>query len=473
MRHSSIRILMASIVGLCYPMGVTAEQREAPILNLSYCVKTALARHPGLALAQEEVVIADRRRRVAGMSLLPAVTLKGEETRGRADEATGTPMFLQRSYGAQATQTLFYGGKLWSDRRRATLGSEAARLQAEKQRLDVRHAVAEAYWKVVALEKSRAHYQEVYRLLQEDLEKAARHELSESRSARIQLLSTRVQNRECETALAETEENLVEARAALLDAMGQDRWIQFSVPQDLPAHPIKTNEEECLRLARSNRPELKSAEMLLESARLGRRIGASGYFPRVDLNGFYGRSGAAFIATDPFTYRKDWNAGVRVSWPLAGNTGRYSAFKERTSPRLGESSRTETETQSVAVTLGDSLNVGVESLESKKTLHEEQWRYDKTYRDVEQDVRVAVRRVTSAWARAETAKARLDESQQQLKDVRALFQDDRAHLGDLAAARNRVASAQAAHAQALAHYLTSVSALNRAVGIADHFRVER
>jgi outer membrane protein TolC len=434
-------------------------------------VRTALAENPSLSLAQKDVAISNARRRISTASLFPALSLKADDTRGRSDEDQGNVSFVQRSYGIQATQTLFSGGKLWADWRRSSLGAEVSRLQLEKQRLEVRHAVAEAYWRVVALEKSMSIYNEAHRRLQEDLEKAVRHELSASRNARIELLTVRVQNRQCESALAETDEKLNDARTALLDALGEVRQIPFQVPLEIPSNPVRVEEEEALRLARSHRLEWKIAEKMMKSAALSRRVTQSAYFPRVDLNGFWGRSGAAFVATDPLEYRRDWNAGVRVTWPLMGNTFLYSAYRDKTSPKLGESSRTETESQSVSVTLGDALAGSVEKLEGKKAFEEEQWRYEKSQRDMELEVRLAVRRVKAAWKSVEAANAKAEEALQQFKDVRSLLREDRAHLGDIASARNRVAFAQAEQSQAQAQHLIAVSGLNRAIGVAENFQV--
>ncbi len=370
----------------------------------------------------------------------------------------------------QVTQPLFQGGRLWAEQRRAAAGTEAARYQLEKQRLDIRHAVAEAFWKTAALQKALRLYEETHRALQEDLEKAVRHELGESRSARIELLSTRLQNRECEMALAEAEADLLEARLSLAEAMGTPGPPAFRVPSDLSAVSVAVDEEEALRLSRSHRPEMQIHRKVLQSAVLGRRAGRGVYFPRLDLNGFYGRSGASFVETDPFSFRKDWNAGVKATWVLAGNTLSYNAFRERTSPRLGESSRTETKSQSVSLSVGDALSGGMSVLEGDRALQEEQWRYEQGLADMEKEVRLAVRRVASSWKRVETANARVEEALQHFRDVRSLVQEDRAHLGDLAAARNRVAFAQASQAQALGQYHVAVSALNRAVGIPDRYR---
>ena len=448
---------------------VWGESREVPVFDLDRVLATAVSQHPSLSLAQDEVGVSDARRRIATASLLPAVTLKADETTGLASDAGDTGPFLQRSYGAQATQTIFSGGKLVASRRQAGLGSETARLQLEKQRMDVRHAATEAYWRLVAAKKAKAAYEEAQVLLQEDLEKAVRHELGRSRSARIELLATRSQAREAEAALAELDEALVEARIALLDAMGQRFPLVFDVATETPTGVLEVSEDECLRLARAHRPEIRVAENLMESARLARTMAISPFYPKVDLSGFYGRSGSVFIETDPFQYRKDWNAGVVASWPLFGNNLRYSSYKEETSPKLGDSSRTQTDTQSISLGLGDALSVGLQNRESRKSFHEEEWRYDKARLDVDDDVRLAVSRAQVARRRADVAKSRLDESLQQFNDTRALLNDDRAHLGDMAAARFRVAQSRAALAQAQSVYLIAVSELNRAIGVPDRY----
>lgn len=441
-------------------------------IPLNNCIEKALSDNAALMLAQDELGLARARQRVATVAVLPAITGKLDETRGKADNSGDENQdFLERSYGVQATQSIFAGGKVWGTRRQASLATEIAALQLEKQRLDVRHAVTEAYWRVAALQRALAVHRANLKTLQDDLEKAVRHELSEARTARIELLSTRAQNRESETAVAEIEEDLMEARVALLDAIGQRVPMDFAVPEELPNGEAVVDEVDALRIARANRPDIRIADRMIESARVGRMIGRAGLFPKIDLNGFYGRSGAAFVQSEMLSYKKDWNAGVTMGWALGGNTAKFSAYQEQTSPKLGESSRTKTNSNSVSLSLGDALTTGVTNRESRKTFHEEEWRYEKARRDLETEVKLAVQRVKAAARRRETAKAKAEEAQQELKDSRALLQDDRAHLGDYAVAKNRVAFALSSHAQSQAQYLAALSALNRAVGVADQYRV--
>lgn len=468
LRQRVTRLRTAFLSVLLSPM----VNSQDGFLSLAQCIEKALSDNAALMLAQDELGIARARQRVATMAVLPAITGKLDETRGKADNSGDENQdFLERSYGVQATQSIFAGGKVWGTRRQASLATEIAALQLEKQRLDVRHAVTEAYWRVAALQRALAVHRANHKTLQEDLEKAVRHELSEARTARIELLSTRAQNRESETVIAELEEDLMEARVALLDAIGQRVPIDFDVPEDLPTGEAVVDEADALRIARANRADIRIADRMIESARVGRMIGRAGLLPKVDLNGFYGRSGAAFVQSEVLSYKKDWNAGVTMGWALGGNTAKFSAYQEQTSPKLGESSRTKTNSNSVSLSLGDALTTGVTNRESRKTFHEEEWRYEKARRDLETEVKLAVQRVKAAARRRETAKAKAEEAQQELKDSRALLQDDRAHLGDFAVAKNRVAFAHAAHAQSQAQYLAALSALNRAVGVADQYRI--
>ena len=255
-----------------------AAAEEIPVFDLDHCVRTALATNPSLPISQKDVDIADARRRASGAALLSALTLKASETRGRAadpSDLSNTP-FLERSYGVQATQPLFAGGRLWASRRQAVLGSEIARLQLEKQRLDVLQATTEAYWRMVAAGRALAALREAHGKIQEDLEKSVRHELSKFRSARIELLSTRVQNRECEASIAEQEEALARSREALMDAMGERRAVEFRTASEIPADHVEVSEAEVIRLVRDHRPEFRISEKLMESARMARRPHAAG-----------------------------------------------------------------------------------------------------------------------------------------------------------------------------------------------------
>jgi outer membrane protein TolC len=440
-----------------------------PVLDLDRCVRTALAQNLSLAIAQKDVDIADARRRAAVLALGTALTLKATRTTGKAQDQDVESDFTERSYGVQATQPLFNGGRLWSAERQAVLGADIARLQLDKQRLDVLQSVAEAYWRTVAAEKSLSVLNEAHARLQEDLEKAVRHELGNVRSAKIELLSTRAQNRECEAAITEEEDARSRSRIALLDALGERRASDFTVPGEVPSRKVDVPDAEVVRLARDHRPEYKISQKLVESSLMARRISKSGLYPRVDLNGFYGRSGSAFTATEPFHFQKDWNAGLTVAWPIFGNTLKYTAFREHTSPQLGESSRTETDNETVSLSLGDALSSGIESLQGRRNYMEEEWRFEKSRRDLEEEALSALRRVRSAWNRAAAAEARAEEAEQQFKETVALVQDDRAHLGDLAAARLRVALARGAQVKARAEHRIAVAALNRAVGVSDYF----
>ncbi|MBK8651593.1 MAG: TolC family protein [Elusimicrobia bacterium] len=311
---------------------VGAEEKSTT--GLSVLIEKALTDNAALMLAQDELGIARARQRVATMAVLPALTGKLDESRGKADNSGDENQdFLERSYGLQATQTLFSGGKVWGTRRQSVFATEIANLQLEKQRLDVRHAVTEAYWRVAALQRALAIHKANHKTLQEDLEKAVRHELSEARTARIELLSTRAQNRESETAIAELEEDLMEARVALLDAMGQRVPMDFAVPEELPTGQAAVDEGDALRVAKSNRPDIRIADRMIESARVGRAIGRSGLFPKVDLNGFYGRSGAALCRAKVFP-TKIGTPGFSVGWAW-GEHGKILRLPRTDQPQIG------------------------------------------------------------------------------------------------------------------------------------------
>lgn len=99
---------------LILPQIVGAEEKTT--IALSVLVERALSDNAALMLAQDELGISRARQRVATMSVLPALTGKLDESRGKADNSGDENQdFLERSYGLQATQTIFAGGKVWEN----------------------------------------------------------------------------------------------------------------------------------------------------------------------------------------------------------------------------------------------------------------------------------------------------------------------------------------------------------------------
>ena len=125
--HHRIRTILslwtrgAFLLGLILVFAGFAKAEDAAVLTLDRCLEKALAQNPALTLAEDDFAIARARARAAAVSLFPAVTAKADETTGRAEQGVDNPPFVQRSYGVQATQTIFSGGKLWGTDRKSVV----------------------------------------------------------------------------------------------------------------------------------------------------------------------------------------------------------------------------------------------------------------------------------------------------------------------------------------------------------------
>jgi outer membrane protein TolC len=110
-------------------LGVIPLWAEENVTSLNRCIEKALSDNAALMLAQDELGLARARQRVATVAVLPSITGKLDETRGKADNSGDENQdFLERSYGVQATQSIFAGGKVWGTRRQASLATEIAAL---------------------------------------------------------------------------------------------------------------------------------------------------------------------------------------------------------------------------------------------------------------------------------------------------------------------------------------------------------
>ena len=120
--------------------------------------------------------------------------------------------------------------------------------------------------------------------------------------------------------------------------------------KDLEPIMIDVSLEECIDLAFKSRPDLKAKEYMLEFNDYERKIAESKNQLRVDLTGTYGKSGGAY-ETESLNMDNDWYVGFKVSKPLGGNTISTAFTKDKTSPKHGESSRTESISKSVELGL--------------------------------------------------------------------------------------------------------------------------
>jgi outer membrane protein TolC len=146
--------------------------------------------------------------------------------------------------------------------------------------------------------------------------------------------------------------------------------------------------------ARSVHPDLSVQRYATEAAHYGDLAGKALYYPRLSVNGFYGRSGAAY-ENENFELKEDWNLGAQFPNISGAVQLNASAMEIKTSPKLGQSTRTQSRTYAGSVGIEDSLKLKTEKAEAAFTYHQAKEDLRRTQMEVANNVRTAY----AEWAK--------------------------------------------------------------------------
>jgi outer membrane protein TolC len=226
---------------------------------------------------------------------------------------------------------------------------------------------------------------------------------------------------------------------------------------------------ECLKLAEEAHPDMIIQKKAMEAANMGAKAARSYYWPQLDINGSYGKSGGAFKG-EKLNLMEDWQAGARMTLYFGGTSFGLSGLRQKTSPKLGQSSRTEIETVSSSVGLLDSFKNRSERKEAALTFHQAETQLKRTKMEVLNHVREAFAGYKKSVLQVRTAEndLALAKTEYSIAGIKDKYKE--ASIPEKAIARNKLAQAEAGLAEAQAHYAIAIAALNRAVGVADKFK---
>jgi outer membrane protein TolC len=455
-------------LSLVFPFPLRAAGSVSP----ADAEQIALETHPSVRLAGEEAALAELKKDEAHRAMWPAVTLKGERTDGFALPELGTPGFREISYGVQASQPVIQGGKLYRTYRQSKAAWESAVAKMEKARQEVRFSARESTWNYVKSVRSRAAYQRAF----EDLskEKTMADKLSEQGVIPRQVhMAVTAQYNQARLALDGADAELTARVWQWTAALGLNEPPEFRPDETIPA-PARTDLalDDCLKRADAKHPDIIVQAASTEAALQGQKGGKSLYLPKFSANGFYGRSGGNFNS-EPLEIREDWQVGLQLSQYFGANTANVSGFHQKTSPKIGQTSRTESRTVSGSIGILDALKQKTERREAIYGYEQAVVQMDRTRMDVANNVREAY----ANWRKALATLSSAENDLELAKSDHAIAKVKSAHrevpLSERAMSRNKLAQAEAAHADAQAGYNIAAAALCRAVGDPDLFNPSR
>ena len=263
-----------------------------------------------------------------------------------------------------------------------------------------------------------------------------------------------------EAAQAETVARLWNWTAALgLNEPPLDRPVAAIPPVPLNAPKL----EECLIEAKASHPDLAVQRFTTEAAQYGDKAGKGHYYPRLSVNGFYGRSGAAY-ENENFEFREDWNVGAQVSQYFGGSSLNASAQEIKTSPKLGQSTRTQSRTYAGSLGIEDSLKLKTEKAEASLTFDQAKEDLRRTEMEVANNVRSAYAEWAKALSQLRISETDYSIAKTEYQVARIKSTNREVPVSERSLTRNRLAQAEVAWVDAQAQLRIAGAALAKAIG---------
>ncbi len=221
--------------------------------------------------------------------------------------------------GLGVSQLLFDGGRWWNEIARATAAEEAAKGQAQEQRLTSEYEGMRRFYELFRAQRTA-----------EVLEAAARRSAEQLDRARALFEAGRMQKNEAlsaEVNLGNDRINVLRQHARLAGAKADLAvWIARDGSEDLvpvepqvfaQTPPVAPVYEAALQTAHEGRPVLKALQSQARAASLAASAASGSFWPRISLEGSYqrGAPSTAFFFSAP-GQQNTLAGGINLSWDL-------------------------------------------------------------------------------------------------------------------------------------------------------------
>jgi cobalt-zinc-cadmium efflux system outer membrane protein len=324
-----------------------AAPAEARALTLEECLVAAAEHSPASLAERARLAQARADVTVARAALLPRVSGSAyavELNDDRLSPALGAPagataeLYAQEAFaGLRGKWVLFDGLRGWNAHAAARRGVEAGRSGVALVAADVRLAVTQAFYRLLAAQELTAVADGALGR-QRAFEELAVAFADAGRGSRVDPLRARAQRLDAERALVAAREAEAVAGAQLRRAIGLETSGRLrgrgAFPEPVPPPDAVAEAALVERVLRSS-ADLRRLDAQVAQARATARAGQGTWFPELSAQGGYG-----WRARDVGGNAVEWTAGVYAEWPLLeGGAGKGALDKAAARARELEATR--------------------------------------------------------------------------------------------------------------------------------------
>jgi outer membrane protein TolC len=323
-----------------------APPAEARALTLEECLAAAAERNPATLGERERLAQAKADLQVATAALLPRVSgsayalLLNDDRLGpvaAAPAGTAEPYAEEAFAGVRGKWVIFDGLRGWNGRAAAARGVEAGRAAVALTAADVRLAVTQGFYRLLAAQELTAVADGALGR-QRGFEELAAALAESGRGSRVDALRARAQRLEAERALVAARETEAVAGAQLRRAIGLEEPARLRAGGALPAPappPDDAAGAALLERVLRSSADLRRLDAQVAQARAAARAAQGTWSPELSVQGGYG-----WRARDVGGNALEWTAGAYAEWPLLeGGAGKGALDKAAARARELEASR--------------------------------------------------------------------------------------------------------------------------------------
>lgn len=450
------------------------QEEEFPsttAVSVDWCIKTALENSATLKIAEEEIKLARLKLFENARNLYPSLAARYEHTIGDAVSTLGVPSFTNIFYGLELAQPVYQGGGLYSAWKQAKTNLDLANKNYEKIKQDLIYEVNKAYYNLVKYKKNLGE-QENLRGKADDFLSLAKRQLELGLITRLDFLNVETQFQGLQYQILSTQKDLALANINLNQTIGINYDLPLAVDAELVFKEVNIIWELVKQLAPENRPDLQASYLSLQVNKYSQDIARGLGKPRLDLTGFYGRSGGAF-KNEVLKLKPDWNVGLKLSkvWG-GGNTLSSSFFKEKTSPKLGQTTRTSSTTGIARISLLDNTKVYSDLQEAVINYDKAQNKYKELKENILSEGREAYYNYEKSLLQIQSNTKEIELASEEIKITETKFKLATAQVSDVFSTYTKLTNAKNSYTESLVFYYISIASLNKAVGIVDKWVIQ-
>lgn len=229
-------------------------------------------------------------------ALFPSLTFNSSQTLGFQNESTQsytsfdakiTNPTYSGSYSLSANMTLYDGGANIRNIKKSKLDHQSDVLSAEKTANDVEIQIIQAYYQILYAHESVLTDEEIVSVAQRELDRTkAKLEVGKGSKVDVAQMESQFQQNSYQLVNARNQEaaDILSLKQLLQLETSADFAVDYTSFSSDDVLKMIPNVEDAQNMAIENLPDLRAAQLDVESAKLNEKIAKAGYAPTISLN---------------------------------------------------------------------------------------------------------------------------------------------------------------------------------------------